>query len=154
MTVEHKAVKLKAQDLEDLTVISSILQDALVPLSDIQFTPTDGNFIMVVNRFCWEDVKDRETEEPFRRVLAGLRVTDVAAVAYRGIDRNEQDRVLELLTLAYCEPDGDVPGHLVLHFAGGGAIRLTLGKLVAAMEDLGDSWPTRWKPGHDEAAGD
>lgn len=150
MTAEHKAVKLKAQDLDDITVLSSILQDALVPLSDIQFTPRDGNFIMVVNRFCWEDIQDRSKEEPYRRVLAGLRLTDVSAVAYRGINREEQDRVLELLTLAYCEGEGEEPCHLVLHFAGGGAIRLTVGKLVAAMEDLGDSWPTRWKPGHEE----
>ena len=152
MTAEHKQIKLLARDLEDLTVVSSMLQDALVPLSDVQFTPHDGNFVMVLNRFCWEDVTPASGKEPFRRVLAGLRFANVLAVAYRGIDRNDHDSTLELLTVAYCEggPDANGNCNVVLHFAGGGAIRLTVSALACAMEDMGESWPTQWRPGHGE----
>ncbi|RED49893.1 DUF2948 family protein [Aestuariispira insulae] len=151
MTAEHKPIRLLAKDLEDMTVLSSMLQDALVPLSDVQYAAQDQTFILVLNRFCWEDVRAGKHTEPYRRVLSGLRFDHVRSVAFRGIDRNENDRVLELLTIAYCDggPDADGNCNIVLHFSGGGAIRLTVSGLACAMEDMGESWPTRWKPGHE-----
>ena len=44
-------LKLRARDLEDMAVIASVLQDALVPLRDVAFLKREKRFVMVVNRF-------------------------------------------------------------------------------------------------------
>ena len=47
-------LQLRAEDEEDLAVISSCLQDALVPLSDMQYDRAARRFVLAVNRFRWE----------------------------------------------------------------------------------------------------
>lgn len=151
MTKQHKTLKILAQDLEDLSVLSSTLQDALVPLADISFLKDDGQFVMAVNRFCWEDKTLDADDGPFYRTLAGLRFDHVRQVSYRGLERGKVDAVHELLTIAYDAGSDGQPGQVVLHFAGGGAIRLVVDKLVCALEDLGEAWPTQWAPSHEGA---
>ena len=46
--------KLRAEDADDLKVISACLQDALVAVRDLAFVQTDRTFLMVANRFRWE----------------------------------------------------------------------------------------------------
>lgn len=150
MTKQHQPLKILAQDLEDLAVLASMLQDALVPLADISYLKDDGQFVLAVNRFCWED-KNQEGM-PFQRTLAGLRFDTVRQVGYRGLERGKVDAVHELLTIAYDEGPEDAPGQVVLHFAGGGAIRLVVDRLVCALEDLGETWPTQWVPSHKNSA--
>ena len=48
------AFKLRAEDADDLAVISACLQDALVAVRDLAFVPPDHTFLMVANRFRWE----------------------------------------------------------------------------------------------------
>jgi hypothetical protein len=38
----------------------------------------------------------------------------------------------------------------MLVFSGGGVIRLEVSGLLCHMEDLGEGWPTRWRPTHDD----
>ena len=49
-----KPLKLRAHDTEDMRVIAGILQDALVPLSDVTYLKGEKRFILVANRFRWE----------------------------------------------------------------------------------------------------
>jgi hypothetical protein len=39
-------------------------------------------------------------------------------------------------------------------FAGDAALRLQGPRIVCHMEDLGEPWPTRWRPSHDDRAAD
>lgn len=149
MTAPTDPLKLRAADLEDLSVIAAMVQDALVAAMDIDYLPAERQFVMLINRFRWERAGD---EGPFERVHAGLRFDAVTAVRSRGIDRGRADRMMELLTIAYDSPDEGAEGHVHLQLAGGGAIRLTVERLSCAMEDLGEPWPTKWKPGHEGAA--
>lgn len=152
MTKQHKPLKILAQDLEDLSVLSSTLQDALVPLADISYLKDDRQFVMAVNRFCWEDKPKDAHDGPFYRTLAGLRFDHVCQVGYRGLERGRVDAMHELLTVVYdAGPEGQ-NGQVVLHFAGGGAIRLVVERLACALEDLGEPWPTQWAPRHEENA--
>jgi len=48
------AFKLRAEDADDLAVISACLQDALVAVRDLAFVTQDHTFLMVANRFRWE----------------------------------------------------------------------------------------------------
>ena len=74
------ALKLLARDEEDLAVISAILQDALIPVSEMAFLPEEQRFALVANRFRWEAPGDRPRESLERR-LTGLSVGGVTAVA-------------------------------------------------------------------------
>lgn len=138
-------LKLKAADLGDLTVISAMVQDALAPIGDMAWLPEEGSFVMALNRFRWE-AENGEREEgrrPHERVHSGLRFDKVRNVQYRDIDPRDRGRYLELLAIACDE------GNVVIHFAGGAAIRLEVEALCCALSDLGEPWPTAWKPTHE-----
>lgn len=140
MSESAQRLCLRAEDLEDLGVISSMVQDALVPPGDMAYLPEDGQFLLALNRFRWEAAGDAP---PFSRTHAGLRFDRVTGVQRRNLGRGERDRILSMLSIAY---HGDT---VVLIFAENAAIRLTVGKLAVALDDLGEPWPTPWKPGHD-----
>src|SRR5207244_12488326 len=44
-------LKLRAEDEEDLAVVSAILQDALVPIGEMAYLPEEQRFVLVANRF-------------------------------------------------------------------------------------------------------
>ena len=135
-----RPLKLFAGDVEDLSVISAVLQDAVVSIGDIAYFADDRSFVLALNRYCWEcpDQGGAGGE----RVTAGLRFDKVTKAQFRDIDRGDRSQFLELLTVVCDE------GAVALHFAGGGAIRLEIEELICALEDLTEPWPTTWKPDH------
>ncbi len=140
---ESAPLKLRARNAEDLAVISAALQDALVPLGDISHLADEKTFMMVVNRFRWEQ-EGAQAE----RTHAGLRFDAVRQVRYRGIDRSNRSQFLSFLAVAFDDSD-EAKGTVVMHFAGGAAIRLEVGGLYCILADLGQPWPTQWTPAHE-----
>ena len=139
---ETPPVRLLARDAEDLTVISAMVQDALVPAADLAYLAAEKSFVMALNRFRWEEGADRPGPGG-DRVHAGLRFDRVERVRFRGIDRRDGDRLLALLALNY------EPGVLTIEFSDDVAIRLEVETLVCALHDLDESWPTLWRPAPD-----
>ena len=139
---DYQPLRLAAADLEDLSVIAAMLQDALAPVGDIGFVAEDASFVMALNRFRWE-AEEAGGEVEHERVHTGLRFDTVKRVQFRGIDPHDRARFLELLTISYDD------GVVVLHFAGNGAIRLEVEQLSCALGDLDEPWPTAWKPEHE-----
>lgn len=137
---------LRAQDLEDLTVIGTMIQDGLAPAGDMRLLKEERQFIIVFNRFRWE--KAGETG-PYSRIHAGLRFDKVQRVQFRGIDWHDPDKIMSILTIAHSSDPGGDYEDVVIHFAGGAAIRIMVDRLECALDDLGDPWPTQWKPGHE-----
>lgn len=144
MADEDAPLRLRAADLGDLTVISAMVQDALAPVGDMAWLPEEGTFMMALNRFRWEAEMNApgEGQPPHQRVHSGLRFDKVRSVQFRGIDPRDRGRYLEILALACDE------GRVVVHFAGGAAIRLEVDALCCALADLSEPWPTAWKPAH------
>ena len=138
---DGKPLKLAAQDAADLAVVSSVLQDALVPLSDLVWLPDDGRFVMAVNRFLWERGGERG-----ERVTAGLSFERVERVQRRNLDKAQVGGFLNLLSLTLA--DGGDGVTVLLTFAGGAAIRLESASLLCHLEDFGEPWPTQWRPDH------
>ena len=153
-------MRLMAKDAEDLGVIAACLQDALVPISEVQYLSGEQRFIMLLNRFRWErqpagrqstgaskgdasfhDADDYHDTE--QRIHAGLCVDKVLAVRSRDVDLKQRGKFLSLLTL---QVDGD---KLNLLFSGGGVIQLTIAELSVFLKDMGEGWPTQWRPDHD-----
>lgn len=133
-------LRLRARGLDDLSVISTLVQDALVPVGDIAFIESENSLVFALNRFRWEQKASADVRE---RVHSGLRFDSVKRVRFRGIDRGDHGRFLCLLAIAFDD------GIVTLHFAGGGEVRLEVDALNCALEDLAEPWPTIWTPHHD-----
>jgi hypothetical protein len=154
------ALKLKAEDAEDLAIIAAHLQDAIACLAEMRYVPEERRFALVVERFLWEDrdgSKDAEGR-PLRAVRAGLHFDRVSGIQVRGIDQTKHETILELLTILPGRPpqSATVTGQadeITLLFAGGGEIRLKIDCLACWMRDLETPRPTGIRPRHplDEA---
>src|SRR5437763_17207664 len=85
---DSAALKLRAEDADDLAVISACLQDALVPVADLAYVPEDGTFLLVANRFRWENgLRPAPGEAGHQRTLCGATSSEVTAVPYSGFRR-------------------------------------------------------------------
>lgn len=146
-------LRMRAEDQEDLKVVSACLQDAIVPIGDMCYLPDENRFVAVVSRFRWETsdhprdahgpTAEDDGEFPFERVNCGIRFEGVTAVRMRGLDLKDRTQFLELLSVETVDGGG-----VALHFAGGGCIRLDGGAWHCFVEDLGEPWPTSCKPCH------
>ncbi len=139
-------LKLIALDAEDLRILSCHLQDAVIRVGDMAYLKEGMRFAAIANRFDWEGaVKSKDDE--FQRRRTGLRFERVKSAQVQGIDLKKKDLVLVLLAVAF-EPGDEPEGTLILHFAGGGAIRLGVECIEAELRDLGAVWSTQHKPEH------
>jgi hypothetical protein len=134
-------LKLRGEDEEDIAVISAILQDALVAISEMAWIPEERRFALVANRFRWEPPASGPRQD-FERRLSGLRFDGVRVVQRRGFHPREGDRLLVLLAIRAED------GAIRLDFAGGSSIRLEVDRILCHLDDLGEPWPTRWRPKH------
>jgi hypothetical protein len=143
--VHGNGLKLRAEDADDLRVISSNLQDALVAVGDMTLLADQRRFALVANRFCWE--KPATADGGYARSHAVLVLDGVSKVAMQGIDRHRTERVLSLLAIETSKraEGGD---YVILVFADDAAIRLEVDRVLCHLEDVGEPWPTRWKPVH------
>ena len=153
-------LKLRTEDAEDLDIVSACLQDAIVPLSDMEYLPGERRFVLVVNRFRWENCPEtaetpagagaRGTNDAvfadggdaYERVNCGIVFDGVEAVRRRGLDPRDRARMLELLSMRV------EAGAVTLEFAGDAALRLEGARITCRLNDVGDPWPTQWRPRH------
>ena len=154
-------LKLRALDDEDLGVVSAFLQDAIVPLAEMEFVPGEKRFALVASRFRWENCPEsadmpaagqapRATGDasladgavPYERVSCGIAFEGVEAVRRRGLDPRDRGRILELLGMRI------EAGAVTLEFAGAAALRLEGTRITCRMGDLGDPWPAQSRPRH------
>lgn len=145
----HEApVALRALDAEDLKVISSLVQDAIFPISEMTWDRTRRRFALLLNRFRWEDDRTRTNPE---RVQSVLVIEDAMKVASQGVDRSDKDVVLSVLSLDW-EPGEDGTGRLILVLAGDGAIAVDVETLEVTLKDVTKPYvaPSGQAPTHPE----
>ena len=123
---------LGALDAEDLQVISSLAQDAVFPITEMRWQAGRRRFALLINRFRWED---RVRSHPPERVQSLLVIENALSVASQGIDLNDADTVLSLLSVTF-EPTEDGAGHVLLTLAGDGAIRANVEALEVTLKDV------------------
>ncbi|MFT3988969.1 DUF2948 family protein [Aestuariivirga sp.] len=136
---------LAALDAEDLSVISAQMQDAVLKLGDMSYVPARKQFALVANRYAWDDAKERQ------RRRTGLHFDRVLKAQSHNIRQGDAEAIVSLLAISF--EKGDEPsGTIVLTFAGGGAIRLTVECIEAELKDLGPAWETAHTPSHEDGA--
>jgi hypothetical protein len=139
------ALKFIALDSDDLAVVSTHLQDAVVKVADVVWMPQDKRLVIGLNRFDWEATL--EPDPQYRRRRSVLRFDRVLGCKCRHVTPAEKETVLNLLAVEFEEKDA--PGGIVtLVFSGGAALRLEVECLEAELADLGAVWTTTTCPGH------
>lgn len=126
-------LNLGAFDVDDLAVISSLVQDAVFPIAEMRYERRDRRFALLLNRFRWEDGPARGIRP--ERVQSLLVFEGVDKVATQGIDRQDPDMVLSLLSLHF-DPADPPSGHIDLILAGDGVLRLAVEALEVTLRDV------------------
>ncbi len=140
-------LKLIALDEEDLEVVSSHLQDAVVLVGEMAYQPSRKRFAAVLNRFNWEKALAGDKAEANERRRTTLRFERVLGAQLKSLKPSASDRVLSLLALRF-EPSEHPGGYVTLTFSGGASIRLQVECIEAELTDLGPAWTTRSRPQH------
>src|SRR5262245_34920057 len=123
-------VKFVALDQDDLEVVSTHLQDALIKVSDIIWRPAEKRLVIALNRFDWLSAEGTKPE--LRRCRSALRFERVNTCKCRSLNPAGRDAVLNLLAVEFSETDP--PGGVVtLTFSGGAALRLDVECLEAEL---------------------
>jgi hypothetical protein len=129
-------LRLLAQDGDDLRILSALVQDAVLPVTEMTHDARRRRFALILNRFRWEDRAEAErTGRPFERVRSLLVIEDVLAVKSYGFDRTDKDLVLSLLALDFAAGE-DGGGRLTLTLAGDGAVALDVEALDLRLDDV------------------
>lgn len=139
-------LKLIALDEEDLAILSSHLQDAVVRVGDIAYLPGQKRFAAVLNRFDWEKATE-EAAKAYQRRRTALRFDRVLGAKLKNIKLTARDRILSLLAVSF-EPGEAPSGKVTLLFSGDASILLEVECIEAELKDLGPVWRTRSKPQH------
>jgi hypothetical protein len=144
-------LRLMALDAEDLSVLAAHLQDAVLTVGDMAYLKDQRRFALVANRFDWCEAAKAGGDESggngFTRRRTGMRFERVLRAKVSGLDPTKKDTALSLLTVTF-EPGNEPSGFVTLHFSGGGAVRLEVECIEAALQDLGAAWATERKPSH------
>ena len=138
-------LKLVALDRDDLEVVSTHLQDALISVADVHWRPAEKRLAIGAARFDWEG----SLNSTYQRRRTALRFERVNSIKCRNIDCSDKTAVLNLLAVEFdaSDPPG---GYVTLTFSGGGALRLEVECLECELVDLGPVWETSCCPRHDD----
>lgn len=146
----EKGLKLKAQDQEDLTIISAYLQDAVTVIGDFSFSPRERLFALMLNRFQWEEygLGSRDQKHNCHRIRTGCHFENVLKVSAQNIPQGDKQHVLELLAI---ETDVLENGNVAIDliFAADGVIRLETELIEASMMDIGEPYKAKCHPKHE-----
>jgi hypothetical protein len=144
-------LRLIAQDGDDLKVISSLVQDAVLPVTELKYDAKRRRFALMLNRFRWEDrTQAEQVGRAYERVRSVMVVEDVRRVQTQGFDRADKDLILSLLSLDFT-PGAEGAGRLTLVLAGDGAIALDVEALEVRLDDVTRPYraPSGKLPRHD-----
>ncbi len=110
-----RPLRLLAQEADDLTPLSALLQDGVLRVGDMAYDKAGRHFTLRLNRFCHESGGTMPLRAP-----SVLRISCVTRVQMRHLDPAKSQQVLSLLDLAAETLDAPACA-LTLRFAGDAA---------------------------------
>jgi hypothetical protein len=118
------ALKLIAFDSDDLAVVSAHLQDARLTLRDIAWLPTEKRLVLAAQQIAAPNA------------VLGLRFDRVTRVERLNLPGERPDLPLTIVGALF-EPAEPPGGRVVLLFAEGRSVRLTVECIEAVLGELG-----------------
>lgn len=132
----ERPLNLGALDGEDLQVISALVQDAVLPVTEIRWQASQRRLALLINRLRNEDLDPAQRlGRPVERVRALLVIDNVEAVSSQGVDRSDSDLVLSILSIDFDASDAPA-GAVTLTLAGDGALRAQVEALDVTLRDV------------------
>lgn len=148
----EKPLRLRAEDGDDLSVVSTLVQDAVFPVSEISWSSAKGQFGILMNRFRWED-RDAAQKggRAFERVQTVLAIDGASKVLTQGVSRDDKDTILSVLSVTF-EAAEDGAGRIILNLAGDGAIGIDVECIDVTLQDVTRPYiaPSKSQPKHPE----
>ena len=143
---EQKNLKLLGKNEEDLKVISAYLQDSVVKVKDIVFLEKNKTFLMMINRFMWEDA-EKGIFRQNRRIRCAIKFEEVLKVKSKNINQKNINKPLECLAIK-CTSFFSENYEINFFFSGNAVITLITEVIEVIMHDLGTAWKVKHIPTH------
>ena len=143
---EQTNLKLIGKNQEDLKVISAYSQDSIVNVKDMVFLKENRTFVMIANRYMWEDV-EKGVFRQNRRIRCAIKFEEVLAVKSKNINQKNKNKPLECLTIE-CNLITDNNYDINFFFSGDSVITLVSEAIEVVMHDLGKPWNVKHVPIH------
>ena len=139
-------LKLMGNNHEDLKVISAYIQDSLVTIKNIVFLKKNRIFIMIIDRFMWENI-DKDTLSEKKRIRSAIKFDEVLKVKSKEINQKNLNKRFEFLAIK-SRKILDNNYEVKIFFSGGSVITLILESIEIVMHDLGEAWNVKHIPTH------
>ena len=143
---KNNNLKLIGKNQNDLKVISAYSQDSIVTVKDMVFLKKNKIFIMIINRFMWEDVEKGIFREN-KRIRCAIKFEEVLNAKAKNINQNKKNKLLECLTIESRLVEGE-NYEINIFFAGGATITLVSETIEVIMHDLSKPWKVKHVPKH------
>ena len=143
---QENNIKLIGKNQEDLKIISAYIQDSVVTVKDMVFLEKNRMFLLIVNRFMWENIVDNQNKQN-QRIRCAIKFEGIFKVRSKKINQQNKEKRLEFLTIE-CNRILDKNYEIKFFFAGGSIITLISEFIEVTMHDLGKSWTVKHVPKH------
>ena len=143
---EKNNLKLIGKNEEDLKVISAYTQDSIVAVKDIVFLRQNRIFIMMINRFMWEDFEKGAFREN-KRIRCAVKFEEVLKVKSKEINQKNKNKFLECLAIK-CNQTINNNYDIKIFFSGGNIITLITEAIEVMLNDLGKPRNVKHIPKH------
>lgn len=143
-------IRLRAENPEDLAVISALIQDSVGQNGETRWQPKKHRFVLLLNRFRWEDQDAAKAQaRPFERVQSTLVIDGALKVGGEGLDPTDKEQIFNLLSMAFAESEAGA-GTLSLVLSGDGAIHIEVECIDVTLTDVSRPYIARAKhqPNH------
>ena len=137
--MEFKKIHLYGSDIEDYEVLSSLIQDAAIPTSEMKFDKVEKQFFLVCSRFSWESSLQNKGN---KRIVSGICFDNVIEVKKKNFPSFNSENILNFLTLK------KERGFIELIFSNNILIKLVGNNISFRIDDLNKEWPTIFSPNH------
>ena len=139
-------LKLLGKNQEDLKIISAYLQDSILIVKDIVFLKQNRTFIMIVNRFVWEDV-EKGVFTQNKRIRCAVKFEEIITVKSKNINQKKKDKPLECLAIKCNETSNEIY-EIKIFFSGDCIITLNSEVIEVIIQDLDKPWNVKHIPTH------
>ena len=129
-------IKLKSDNSEDLKMIATLVQDAILPIGDFAYFKQDNKIMFALNRYCWENDAEKS------RVNSVLTILNVDKIQTKNIDITDRKQVLYILDIL------EEKGGIKVIFASDKFMKIDSIKLAVSLIDVDEPWSVDKFPEH------
>ena len=146
MIKDINRLKLIGKNIEDLKTISAYSQDSIIKIKDIVYLKENKIFIVMLNRFMWEDL-EKGVFRNYKRIKSVLKFNFIESVLVKNINQQQKNRNLELLAIKSNYNQNNLYD-INLIFSGNSIALLKSEEIDVMLDDQKYYWKVKHSPKH------